>query len=93
MSHNPNEGSLPNIYGVTEDMLPAIKDWKNGETYKVEMEILQTRLNDDYSNGMIGNDKADPKSKKLMADFIITSIKPLGSKSTLDKMRKRYVNS
>lgn len=86
--HNPNEGSLPNIYGVSEKLMPQIKDWKVGDTYEIQATVVLTNLGDDYSP--MDAEKMNPADKKSRADFLITGIKPIGAKSQMEKLRKRY---
>lgn len=86
----PMQEQNPQIYGVDEAKLPAMKDWEVGETYRVEMTIKQTGKNirEDYTD-----EKAAKPKKRMVGDFEVMSIKPIGSQSQMEKMRKRYGKS
>lgn len=56
----------PRIH-ISSKLLPEIKKWKIGKTYKVEAEIEQTSL---MKSDMMGD------TKDFEAGFIIKSIKP-----------------
>ena len=55
---------MPNVIHLDEDELPAIRDWKVGETYRIVLEVEQTAQQKDEGEG---------EEDLLSADFKILS--------------------
>lgn len=63
---------------IPVEKLKEAKDWKVGKKYVLELEVEMVGLN------------KDPYSEGICADFLVKKAKPLGEKSKLDELSKRY---
>lgn len=74
---NPLE-EKPRLH-IPVEKLKEAKDWKVGKKYLLELEVEMVGLNkDSYGEGMI------------CADFLVKKAKPLGEKSSIEELSKRY---
>lgn len=62
---------MPPTLRLTTDDLPAIKGWKVGQTYKVQLEIQMKGIRQGSMYEMVDA----PDDKKTSADFKVTSVR------------------
>lgn len=60
--------------------LKEAKDWVVGKKYSLELEVEMVGLNKEIYDD----------SKKICADFLVKKVRPLGEKSELDELKKRF---
>jgi len=65
---------------IPVDKLKEAKDWKVGKKYVLELEVEMVGLNQDQYS----------EDKMICADFVVKKAKPMGEKSELAELRKRY---
>lgn len=74
----PNE--KPRLH-IPVEKLKEAKNWKVGSKYVLELEVEMVGLNKEvYGEG------------EICADFLVKKAKPLGEKSALSELSKRYEN-
>lgn len=62
---------MPPTLRLNSDDLPAIKNWKVGQTYKLSLEVTMTGLNQGSMYEMVDA----PEDKKTSANFKVTSVR------------------
>lgn len=63
---------------IPVEKLKEAKDWKVGKKYMIELEVEMVGLNKSMMDD------------EICADFLVKKAKPLGEKSKLDELSKRY---
>lgn len=59
---------------LTSEDLPAIKDWKVGQNYKLTVEVQMKGINQGSPYEMV-DDSEDKADKKVSANFKVTSVR------------------
>lgn len=62
---------MPPTLRLNSDDLPAIRNWRVGQTYKLTLEVKMTGLNQGSMYEMVDA----PEDKKTSAQFKVTSVK------------------
>lgn len=91
MPHKPMAPSMPHLGSVSDKVLPAIKNWKVGQTYKLELEVKMVghRLGNDYETMPSLSAEGSQKVPKVMsAEFEVTGISTEDPKGTDDLKSK-----
>lgn len=71
---------------LTENELPAIKDWQTGRTYKVIMTIKQVH------SGLGGMIEESNSNRKVHAEYEIMNVKEIKDKSNDKKYDQNLVS-
>lgn len=64
---------------IQVEKLKEAKDWKVGKKYVLELEVE-----------MVGLNKEMYGEEQICADFLVKKAKPLGEKTALEELSKRY---
>ena len=92
MEHD-SKPPMPHLGSVSEKTLPAIKNWKVGKEYTLEIKVKMTGIRQGYGYELGMSSMNDKKPRPMTADFEVTEIKTEdneGTKELKDKFADRY---